>query len=97
MDQWLLPGVLVAGIGIGLTPWTSKPSPSPAAVTCHCKCGGETSDPGNQGLRELCLVLVLGLVFGALGVSLIYVRIFPNQISAQPGKGGATVPLSLKE
>ena len=96
-------GILVVGIGIGGTSFrSSRPDPSP--VTCHCECGGDKTSPTSLRIKDLVIVLFIGITLGlcvAWGCrSLFSLTFAPNFPAKSKGKGkggvfGASVPLSI--
>ena len=68
MDPLIASGVLIVGIGIGLTQQRSPSKTEPGPVTCHCECSGDKQPVVQQGIsiRELGLALLVGLLLGAL-------------------------------
>lgn len=70
MDPLTLSGVLVAGIGVGISAINWKPRPEGGQVTCHCECADKRPDPGHSvshsSWRELILVTIIGILIGGI-------------------------------
>jgi len=68
MDPLIVSGVLIVGIGIGLTQQRPSSKTEPGPVTCHCECSGDKQPPVQSGstFREIGLALLAGLLLGAL-------------------------------
>jgi len=111
MDPLTVSGVLIAGIGIGLSSTSWKPQRQESGlVTCHCECGAKPESGVNNSVRELLLAWALGFVLGALVVIAIQFRLSFSSSVFEPvvlkeivkGKGkkgvfGSSVPLQLEQ
>ena len=108
MDPVISSGVLIVGIGLGLSSQRYYQKPEvPGTVTCHCECGGERSVDTGTPFRDLFLAIIFGLVLGSTGVLAIkywwsLVLSQPHTPSPSKGKGrkgvfGSTLALSIRE
>lgn len=63
-------GVLIVGIGIGLSSPKLTNKPEPGAITCHCECGAGTEKQAESGVtyRELILAVIVGVLLGAMAI-----------------------------
>ena len=100
MELLILTGVLVAGIGVGLS-FNGRGDVSP--IVCHCECSGEKTSPvaGGNPFRDIFLSWVVGLICG--GASFVLARFWwqSEGIPVSPkGKGkrgvyGTGIPLQI--
>jgi len=107
MDPLIASGVLIVGIGIGLTQPRSNTKSEPGPVTCHCECSGDKQPPVQFGstIRELGLALLVGLLLGALLILALKHFVDSQKTVHSPVKGkgkkggvfGSTLALTFTE